>query len=78
MKGKTNILGEPEFALDSSILAQKNQSPQEIEGFPGSSEIAPCPACGSTKGKSVNMPNYCHYGAVYCGECRTFLTAVIA
>lgn len=73
MKGKTNSLSEPEFALDSSILAQINQSPQEIEVFPGSYAIAPCPACGSTKINLVKMPNYCHYGAVYCGECETFL-----
>jgi hypothetical protein len=73
MKAKINSLDEPKFALDSSILAQINQSPQEIEAFRGSYAIAPCPACGSTKVKVVKMANYCHYGAVHCGECETFL-----
>lgn len=73
MKAKTNSLGEPKFALDSSILAQINQSPQEIEAFPGSCELAQCPTCASTKINLVKMPNYCHYGAVHCGECETFL-----
>ena len=57
----------------SSIISPPAESGQEIQEFSANTAQSPCLSCGSTRINVVQMPSDCHFAAIRCGKCDTFL-----